>query len=1111
MSLLEGLNDRQREAVLHRGSPLIVLAGPGTGKTRVITHRLARIIEDDGASPSSVVALTFTVKAAGEMRERLHGLIGESASGELFAGTFHSFGLGILQRFGDTIGLPIRLRVIDSAQRRGMLEDAVEACADAGLIGAKRLSQGGVGAVAERAWSWIERLRSAALFARDARELAGRWRGLIESPPTEWDTARVGAEREHLSRFDEAVGVYERFEAACLAGGLGTLEDFILQPIRILRESSHARAIVHHEARRVVVDEFQDVNGAQLALLRELTPPGGGADLCVVGDDDQAIYGFRGSDTRAFQHFRDTWTDAVTVPLEVNYRSTPAILAASRSIIERAGERFDPDKRLEAGGAGASDGSPVEAVHLADDAHAGHAIAAMILKELAASPGRTLESFAVIGRSHSTLDRAGDALELAGLPVVRSQPMSALDDEGVQDVLSWVRVLLEDSGTDALRLLVRPPFGMERDAALKLYRSYRRAVSRGTDASATGDEPEPFVSWLRKLEGRPDAADRFLVLHGRLSRAVASVPAHEAVASIIEHSGVSHAEALPARDRARRVSRLVDVLRFVRDAAHRIPVPGDLEAFWSHYQRLDEKEQSFRFRGDESVDEADDAAPNGSGVHLITAHQSKGLEFETVFVPNTGATKGQYGYHERSTEGSLPAELTGEPESDPRDELRRLFYVAMTRAERRLVVLAKKAKGRSKSLHFFHELIWPGKAPLSGWQPGDPVRLIDDTEVYADAAVATPDAIALERGGGGFDRALSVARRAARRAAAEALDASENADLTEAMQDELIDRLAESSRVLSAAARIERGDSAEDLPTWLTAGRVGVTAASLSAKRGEPEEPGASGIGVPLRAPLDLSFTKIHDYETCPACYYLKHERDLRDAPTAALGIGNAAHRALDRFYRQWLEADSEGAATPTKADLLEYGRACFAEAGGLDPERDGRELRQVLAQLDASYDAFHDERAEILMLEQDVRFSYARSGVADEPAHRILAKLDRVDGVTLSDGGRGFRIIDYKTGRARGDLLKPSKKVLQLGLYAMALAAHLETPIEELRGEAAYWILSTQETGGLSFEAMDVAGVRGRIDAAIEGMLAGRFERVPGCTGACRVFAGGFEDPGGI
>ncbi|MEO1511634.1 MAG: ATP-dependent helicase, partial [Planctomycetota bacterium] len=633
MSILDGLNDRQREAVLHRDGPLIVLAGPGTGKTRVITHRIAHLIEQ-GARPDTIAAMTFTNKAAGEMRERLTGLVG-LAGEEIAAGTFHSLGLRWLARFGDTIGVRSHLQLIDSAQRKDLLEEAVLDAAAAGLIPASRLAQGGPGEVANHAWHWIERLRTTAVFASDAKSLAERWSALIEQPPEGWDSERIDAERARLGAFAEAAEIYARFETSCSTKGLATFDDYILLPIRILRESPDAAAIIRDETRHVVVDEYQDVNGAQLELLKLIAPASPSRDICVVGDDDQAIYGFRGSDTRAFDHFAQVWTDATTITLDANYRSTPAIVNGSQQIITKAESRFVADKSLEAKGELADDASPIEAVHVDKATPWGGVIAPMILADRA-EHDRGFDAYAVIASMHDKLDEIADQLSLAGIPVSRSRRASALDDEAVQDLLEWIRLLVEGQAYSATRLLTRPPIRMERGEAMRLRKEHHRIVSR---ANAEGAEPPSFVAWVRERDD--ESVSRLVALHDELASRAANAPAHEVIAAIIERTGLAHAELLPARERSQRVAHLVAVLRFARELAPRLAPPGDLGAFWEHYQRLDERDQTFR--GMSSIDE--DAQPEfeGEGVRLITAHQSKGLEFDTVFVPNIGTGPGQLG------------------------------------------------------------------------------------------------------------------------------------------------------------------------------------------------------------------------------------------------------------------------------------------------------------------------------------------------------------------------------------------------------------------------------------------------------------------------------------
>lgn len=1092
MSVLEGLNDRQQDAVLHRGGPLIVLAGPGTGKTRVITRRIAHLIES-GTRPDTIAAMTFTNKAAAEMRDRLSELVG-IAGEEIAAGTFHSLGLRWLARFGDTIGVPSQLQLIDSAQRKDILEEAVLDAAAAGLIPASRLASGGPGEVAAHAWQWIERLRTTAVFADDARGIAERWARLIEAPPETWDDTALNAQRAQLAAFAEAVDLYARFESACSNRGLATFDDYILLPIRILRESASAAAIIRDETRHLVVDEYQDVNGAQLELLKLLAPPAASTDICVVGDDDQAIYGFRGSDTRAFDHFAHVWTDATTITLDANYRSTPAIVDGSQRIIAKADTRFVADKSLEARGSHADDASPIEAVHVDKQTPWGGVIAPMILADRAASD-RGFDAYAVIASTHGKLEEIADQLALAGIPVSRSRRASALDDDAVQDLLEWIRLLVEGQAYSATRLLTRPPIRMPRDDAMRLRKDYNRAVAR---AKAEGSDPPGFMAWVRDSDD--DRVKKLTSLYDELAAVAANGPAHAVVAAIIEQAGLAHAELLPARERAVRVAHLVAVLRFARELASRLAPPGDLGAFWDHYQRLDERDQSFR--GMSSIDDEAETEFEGSGVRLLTAHQSKGLEFDTVFVPNIGTGPGQLGRVKPSERPELPPELTGEAPTPAQDELRRLFYVAMTRAERRLVLMAHPAASRSKSLHMFQELAWRGKHPLPTDEPDNGVLLRNDADVLRDAAAAgigtAIDALDAESAHDPDHRrrVLAAARRAARLEAAEALEAADASDLTEAMLDEQTNRLAHAAAWMAAISRLERGDDTADLPAWLAGdGSISDRATELAAQLEASEAPDAVPRG--LKPPLHLSYSQIDAYRRCPACYHVKHVLGLADAPTSAQVVGTVAHGALERFYRSWSEADNEGRDKPTKADLLRTGRELFFEASARVGGVDRAQLAQIEAQLDAGYDAFHDDNAEIVMIEEKLLLKYVRPEGDDEP-HTIEAKIDRVE---RSADGEGFRIVDYKTGGAWKSLTEPKPDDLQLGIYALTLADAYGLDPSDLRGEAAYWVLSTQQAGAIAIEDLDLDGIREVIDHAITGMLEGRFERGKKCDGTCSMF----------
>lgn len=1099
-----GLNAAQLEAAAHDAGPLAVLAGPGTGKTRVITHRIARLIEDAGAQPESIAAVTFTVKAAQELRERLSHLIGAAAASRVSAGTFHSFGRSLLSRWGDTIGVSASSELMDSAQRKRLLREAGRLAIAEGRVPGTILAEGGLDALAQRAWEWIEYLRSSAIFADDATELAPRWSALIEDRQRagDWDAEACAAQRARADELAAASALYTHFERLRAVRGLLSFDDYILLPIRVLRESERARAWARDAVRHVVVDEFQDVNGAQLALLRELAPPGPTRDICVVGDDDQAIYGFRGSDDRAFQHFAEIWPTARRIALTENYRSSPAVLGTAQKVIEAAHDRFEPGKRTEARRAFETPPPErAEAVEVESAAEESAAIAALILEDLALHPWRDLSRAAVIARSHATATEIGRALELEGVAVDFSGMRRHEEDEAVLDIKAWIALLTGSPGLWGVRLLVRPPVSLEADRAVALAEAHIQAARL---ARIEGAEPPGLGAFLAERAGDCPALARFAQLHAELIELAARRQAPEVVAEIIARTGVAHREMLPPREQARRVRALADFLGFVRTLHARADEPGDLASYQRYYDELDEDEQRAGLAGFESRN--NESAPDlaGAGVRLLTAHASKGLEFDTVFIPRIGALAGNFGAA-RDREGpALPAELLAfEPDTRSnlerlRDEERRLFYVACTRAERRLVLLSKRSKSRSTSMHFFQELAWRGKAPMLPDDREGPVQLLQAPEVFRRAQAAGVEL----RGGDALSaeaaprearpRILADARRTARRAAGAALDRAELGPASAADLDEITDELAEAARRLATVRAVE-SLGAGSVPAWL--GGPSGFAAELAERLARAHETDHAPAPRPgPSAPLQLSYSKVDQYRRCPGCFYLRYVLDLSEPGTTQQIVGTVAHQALERFYRAWGDADAEGTPRPGLQDLLARARSLFEAESRRVRGVEREQLDQILAQLTLGYQKLHDPDAEILMLEERAPFPYTRPGVDTQP-HAFAAQLDRVDRV-----GEGFRIVDYKTGTAWAKLAKPKNDDLQLGIYAMALASRLELEPDELTGSAEYWLFATGERGVIRLEAIEHAKVRKVIDAAIAGILAGDFTPKPGCEGECNL-----------
>lgn len=1102
----EGLNDAQRRAVEFDEGPVAVLAGPGTGKTRVITHRIARLIHRDGVRPETIAAMTFTVKAAAEMRHRLGALVGDNAASRVQAGTFHGLGRRILIRFGDMIGLAANHDLMDSVQQMRLLTQAVGDAASDGAIGAKHLADGGRQGVATRALAWIEHLRNSAYFPADACSHAQRWGGLIDQrgPEGDWDEDRLGAERVRFAEFSASCEIYERYEKLALDRSMLSFDDFILLPIRVLRQSESVRAIVRDELRHLVVDEFQDVNGAQLAFLKELSPPTVSRDLCVVGDDDQAIYGFRGSDDRAFQHFTEIWTDARTVALTENYRSSSAVLETAQKVIERSHDRFEPEKLIEArrefeGGAP----ERVEALHVSTESDYGMTIGAMILADRAEHPERPLSSYAVIASSHKTCAEIGRVLELEGIAVDDSMIRRDEEDAVVLDVKAWIEAVVTGTGVSLTRLLVRPPVAMGAADAIKVQDSYE---SHTRQAKVEESRPVPMPEWIAERKDEHPALGRLSELLITLRELSAKLDAESMIKEIIERTGVAYRE-LPRGDiEAVKIAALVRFLKFAQDLQRRLDPPGDLAAFWRYYNELTEREQIAGPASFDDINGRDDAEFEGEGVRLLTAHGSKGLEFDTVFVPKIGAQQGMFGNVPSDERTELPPELSKylvdsrSFKERAQDEVRRLFYVACTRAERRLILMSKRAKGQSKSMHLFQELAWRGKTPLGPDDRDEPVVLLEAEDVVRDsiargATIRGADALASESASyEARSRVIASAQRSARRAAAQALDRAEEGIDNEQALDTSGDTLMTSLRRLAIIEALSRGPL-EDVPAWLAGDDLFAEefADRLSAAR---EDRAISGDVAPMKPPLKLSYSKISQYERCPGCFYLKYVLGLSEPASGEQIVGTVAHTALERFYRQWSEADAEGGALPGTEDLVSIAKDVFVaesrRVGGVDLSQ----FEQIESQLRSGYERLHEEGAEVMMIEENAPFAYGRDSGDDEP-HRFDAKLDRVD---RTPGG-GFRIIDYKTGKAWKSLLEPKKDDLQLGIYALALAEKLEIDADELNGSAEYWVFSSGVRGVIDFEELDIAKVRKRIDKAITGMLAGDFAPKSSCEGLCRTF----------
>ncbi|MDX6646190.1 MAG: ATP-dependent helicase UvrD/PcrA [Miltoncostaeaceae bacterium] len=370
--LLDALNPPQREAVLHEGGPLLVLAGAGSGKTRVLTHRIAHLVGERGVSPHSIIAITFTNKAAGEMRERLQQLVGPAAGRALWASTFHSACVRILRRDAGEVGYERDFSILDDADQLRLLK----LCYDDVQADPKRFAP---------------------------RAMLGRISDAKNRLLTPADMAReVGSFSDQV-----AVRLYERYQDRLRLSQAMDFDDLLMLTVELLEGSPEIRERYQRRFEHVLVDEYQDTNHAQYRIVRVLGEPQ--RNVCAVGDDDQGIYSWRGADVRNILDFERDYPDAHVVALEQNYRSSGVILRAANAVVSRNPGRHP--KRL---WTDKPDGELIRLVACRDEGEEARMVRAEI--ERAIEDGQPLAGIAVFYRTNAQSRAVEDVLVRSGIP-----------------------------------------------------------------------------------------------------------------------------------------------------------------------------------------------------------------------------------------------------------------------------------------------------------------------------------------------------------------------------------------------------------------------------------------------------------------------------------------------------------------------------------------------------------------------------------------------------------------------------------------------------------------------------------------------------------------------
>ena len=578
--LLEGLNPPQRAAVVHSGSPLLIVAGAGSGKTRVLTHRIAYLLAARGAQPGQILAITFTNKAAGEMKERVAALVGGRAR-MMWVSTFHSACVRILRAEHRTLGFTSTFSIYDAADSQRLM---ALVCRDLDLD-PKRYPP--------RAFS---------------AQVSNLKNELIDHETY----ARSAA--NHME--ETLAQAYSRYQGRLREANAFDFDDLIMTTVHLLQAFPAVAEHYRRRFRHVMVDEYQDTNHAQYVLVRELVGPAGGepppAELCVVGDADQSIYAFRGASIRNILAFEVDYPDATTIILEQNYRSTQTILSAANAVISRNPARRPKNLWTD------SDAGRSIVGYVADNEHDEAAFVASEIDALSDRGEAKPSDVAVFYRTNAQSRVFEEVFIRVGLPYKVVGGVRFYERREVRDALAYLRVLANpDDSVSLLRILNTPRRGIgDRAQACVQALADRERIGLPAALARAGDAPGINPRSLSAIE----AFNRLMESLRTLVEA-GSGPATVLVAAMEQTNYLAELQASDDPQDQTRVENIAELEAVAREYEEEHP-DGSLADFLETVSLVADADQ---------IPDADDG-DSGGVVTLMTLHTAKGLEFPVVFV-----------------------------------------------------------------------------------------------------------------------------------------------------------------------------------------------------------------------------------------------------------------------------------------------------------------------------------------------------------------------------------------------------------------------------------------------------------------------------------------------
>jgi DNA helicase II / ATP-dependent DNA helicase PcrA len=626
---LESLNEPQREGVLNTEGPCMLIAGAGSGKTRVLTYRIAHLIQSRGVDPFNIMALTFTNKAAKEMRERIEKVVGSEAR-NLWMGTFHSVFARILRSEAHHLGYPSNFTIYDTDDSKSLIRSIVKELGLDETTYKANTVYNRISAAKNRLIGWQEYLANAELMADDASNM-----------------------RPEMGK------IYKTYAQRCFKSGAMDFDDLLFNTDKLFKEHLEVLNKYQHRFHYLLVDEFQDTNLCQYFIIRKLAAVR--QNICVVGDDAQSIYAFRGADITNILNFERDYPDLKVYKLEQNYRSTQNIVNAANSVIKR--NRAQLPKNVWTAN---EEGNLIELIKAVSDNEEGRLIASSIFEEKMQHQLK-FSDFVILYRTNSQSRAIEEALRRMNIKYKVVGGLSFYQRKEIKDLLGYLRYSINQQDEASFRRIINlPKRGIGDSTVDKIVVA---ANDHGTSIWEILQNPTPFVG------GRAATPiEDFVAMIKRFNLEISRKDAYEAAFDIAKGSGLLRElyedKTVEGLSRYENVQELLNAIKEFTDDAER--EDKSLGAFL--------QEVSLVTGQDEDKDK------DPEKVTLMTIHMAKGLEFKYVYIVGL-------------EEDLFPSQMMLSSRADLEEE-RRLFYVAITRAQKRLFLsyaLTRYRYGRLKN------------------------------------------------------------------------------------------------------------------------------------------------------------------------------------------------------------------------------------------------------------------------------------------------------------------------------------------------------------------------------------------------------------------------------